>query len=179
MDKLLKYSLSDSDIEKFFDNNINIMRYQDLDKYDNISDIVGQYGCIILIEGPNNKNHWTLLQRVDKRKNNSFYLWFDSYGVFPSNELDNYYIPRGFKNQNKETLLKLLYNADLPVHFSQYRLQKLKSGINTCGRWCAIKNLFKNLDEDEFASMIKKMCKQTRLKTDEVICLLYEDLNQK
>lgn len=171
---LLKYSLSDRDITRFFNDKIKIIRYSELDDYDNIVDVLKPYNRTILLIEAEKTNHWVLLQMVKDK----FILFFDSYGIFPSNQYN--YIPKSIQkmtNQDRNKLLRLLIDSPYNVHYSQYRFQKIKNYINTCGRWCCVKGLFMDMTEDDFRDMINNMMKETKLTSDEVICLLYEELN--
>ena len=180
--KLLKHALSDKEINDFFDGNVNIMKYSELSKMKDINKILGPYGrCIILFENEEIDNgHWCLLHIVEVPKQKPFIEFMDSYGSIPDSEFD--WIPKSFQNlsnQKRGTLIKLLINQDLPVHYSQYRLQKLGKldgvPINTCGKWCCLRGLYNMISEDTFAKLMRSGEKDG-ITTDELCCLLYEDL---
>lgn len=177
LDELIRKSLSDSDIKKFFDGEIKIIRFSDLNKYSDINDVLHPYGrCIILIEAKDT-NHWILIQLINKPKKDPYILFFDSYGISVGNEFNEIPISiQKMTNQNRNKILQLLIHQPLDVHYSQYRLQKLKNGINTCGRWCSVKGMLMDMSEDDFNKSIRKICKETNLSPDEVITVLYEDL---
>jgi hypothetical protein len=171
---LMAYSLSDYDISMFFRGEINIIAFKNLKEFKSIDDVLGKYErCIILIEG-NESNHWVMIQKIRIKNRKPYILFWDSYGLIPENEFN--YIPKSFtlmSGQEKGSLIKLLINQPLPVHYSQYRLQQLKDGVNTCGRWCCIKALYPNITEDRF----DKLMRATDYTPDELITLLYEDIN--
>ena len=103
----------------------------------------------------------------------------DSYGLVPCGEFN--YIPKAFQkmsNQDKNVLLRLLINQPLQVHYNQYRLQKLDKHISTCGKYCCVRGLYPDVDEDEFAKIVKGGMKDG-ISTDEMICYLYEELKPK
>ena len=173
---LMKQSLGDDDIMKFMDNDIQITKYSDIRSMKSIDDLLGKFGrCIILfeIEGFNN-GHWTLLQHCkDQKSQKSYLLFFDSYGYMPENELNA--IDSNIKkmtDQHRGYLLRLLYDQPLQVRYNQFKLQKLKSGVNTCGKWCCIKGLFPCCNETDFAELVQS----TNYTPDELICLLYESM---
>jgi hypothetical protein len=173
--ELIKKSLSDTDIKKFFNNKINVIRYNELNNVDSIDEVLQPYGrCIILIESEKT-NHWVLLQYINKPNNEPYILFFDSYGISVGNEFNE--IPKSIQRmtqQDRNVILKLLIDSPLKIHYNQYRLQKLKNGVNTCGRWCCVKGLLSDMTEDEFAKSIRKIQKETKLKPDQIICLLME-----
>jgi len=174
LNKLLEHSLSDKEIKDFFDDKINVLRYSDLSNYKNLDDILGKYRrAIILFENENNLNHWCLVHEVDIKGQKPYVEWFDSYGIIPDNEFD--YIPKSFQNLSKQkrgTLIKLLINQPLQVHYSQYRLQELHKGINTCGVWCCVRALYNMISEDEFAKLFRSG-EQFGLTPDELVSLLF------
>ena len=176
MNGLLKYSLSDADIRNYFNQKINVIKFSELNDYDDIFDVLGPYErCIILFEsGKLDTGHWTALVVIREPKKKPYIEFFDSYGIIIEGELNPKYIPKSFQklsNQKRGTLIKLLLNQSLPVHYSQYRLQELKNGVNTCGKWCCTRCQFNNISEDEFA----KLMRSTDYTPDELVCLLYEE----
>jgi hypothetical protein len=173
--QLMKQSLSDDDIFNFFDNKVRIIKYSELQDINHIDDIIKPFGfCIILFELLDiNNGHWTLLQKCYKNKK-PYILFFDSYGYKPENEL-NYAVSNkllDITDQDRGYLLRLLYNQPLDVHYNQYRLQKIQTNINTCGKYCCVKGCFPDVNEDEFAELLRS----TNYTPDELICLLYEKL---
>ena len=180
--KLLKHALSDAEINNFFDGMINIMKYSELSKYKDLNNVLGKYGrCIILFEnGEIDNGHWCLLHLVQLKNKKKYVEFFDSYGSIPDTEFD--WIPKSFQNlsmQKRGTLLKLLINQELPVHYSQYRLQKLGKldgvPVNTCGKWCCLRAKYNNISEKEFADEMRSG-EMNDITTDELCCLLYQDL---
>ena len=176
---LIKYAMSDDDIRRFFKGKINIMRFKDLERCEHIDQVLGPYErCIILFEGPK-ANHWTLCQVVRQPNKKPYILFFDSYGLIIENEWN--YIPKSFmhlSDQKRGTLINLLINQELPVHYNEFKLQKLGKlhgvSVNTCGRWCCLKALYNDISEKEFAQLMKS----TSLKPDELVCVIFEELNK-
>lgn len=178
MKTLLSQSLTDDDIYNFFGNKVRIIKYSTLKEVKDVGQILNPTGfCIILFElHDHNNGHWTLLQKC-KVRGREFLLFFDSYGYEPENELN--YV-RNAKlleetDQDRGLLLSLLYNQPLPVHYNNFRLQKIKTNINTCGKYCCVKALYPNLDENQF----EKILRSTDFTPDELICLLYEDFSHR
>jgi hypothetical protein len=177
---LVKQSLSDTDIHNFFDGKINILKFSELKNYNNIDDVLGKYRrCIILFEsGKLNRGHWCAILEVKPSNKKNYILFFDSYGLMIESELSDRYIPKSFQklsNQQRGSLIKLLLNQPLPVHYNQYKLQKLKKNVNTCGKFCVFRCLLNHLTEDEFAKLLRS---QKPLSPDELVSIMYEDFAQ-
>ena len=129
INQLLDEALSDDQIKDFFHQKVNILKFSEL-KGKTIDEILGKYKkCIILIEQDKiDTGHWCLLHIVYPKGKSKYLEWFDSYGCYPSSEFN--YIPKSFQKiskQDRKDLIELLLTEDLPVHYSQYRLQKLNN----------------------------------------------------
>ena len=170
----LSYELSDDDIEKFFKNKVNIVKYQDLDKM-NINDLLEPYGvCVLLWELDGlNSGHWTVLRKTGPNR----ITFFDSYGHVPENEL-KYQTAEAKQtiDQPYGLLLKILYNQPKEIEYNNYRFQHISDYINTCGKWCCVFGKLKQYDVDSFRDMIYQKCKESRLHPDELICYIYDKL---
>jgi hypothetical protein len=176
---LIKQSLSDDDIRNFFKSKIKIVKYSDLKDMQSIDDLLEPHmRCIILFEiSAINSGHWTLLQQCyDTKKKKPYILFFDSYGYSPENEI-SVISPefRKYSDQERGYLLKLLYEQPQEVHYNNYRLQKIKKNINTCGKYCCVKGKYPFIDEHEF----QRLLRSTQFEPDYLICLLYERLYKK
>ena len=73
----MDYFVSSTDLQSIF-KNCKIVRYADLNNYDNIYQLLtnGMDFCFILTESETNSGHWTLLIRDDNN-----FEYYDSYGV--------------------------------------------------------------------------------------------------
>lgn len=170
--KLISKALSDEDIKRALDGKINIVKYSELKNMKHIDELLGKYGrAIILIETQKNRGHWVCLVKNDLL---NALIFMDSYGCYPTNELR--YIPRSFfkmSDQKREHLFRLLEEQPLEIRYSQYRLQKMKPYINTCGRYCIIACiLLKDHDENEFSDILRS----TDYSPDELVSLLTENV---
>ena len=93
----MNYSLSNNDIEKFFNGKINIYTYDQLSQFHNIDEVLSPYGrAIILYFWKRNptEGHWIALFRT----NRNTIEFFNSYGTVPDKTLND--IPTGFKKRN-------------------------------------------------------------------------------
>ena len=154
----MDYFVTSSDLLAIFQN-CKIIKYADLDNYDNIYMLLPNQMdfCFILTESEKNSGHWTLLIRDD-----NMFEYFDSYGVSPKSILD--YIP-SFKNKQlgnyySEDLSKMIKSikSNDKFTYNTTKFQKEQEGINTCGRWCIARlSLFlsDDLNLNEFTKLIK------------------------
>ena len=182
----LSYPLSDLDIKRFFNNHraspslasrpgIKILRYSDLNNYSDLFDAIGPDERLIILFENEKINHWVLVMVIRKPGYNPFILFHDSYGVIPVNEFE--YIPRSFQkmtNQDRDILLKLLIDCPLETRYSPYRLQKISSSISTCGKHACVRGLFNEIDEDQYAKLIKSG-KKYGLSPDQVVNEIFLD----
>ena len=129
----------------------------------------------ILIENEYNSGHWALLLRY-----NNTIEWFSSYGTFPSEELNF------ISHQQKEILnqdvkhLNILLTQALPkflIIYNKRKLQQLKEGVNTCGKWIILRIIMMekyNMDLNHFLQFIDNLKKQFKLSSDELVTLLIQ-----
>lgn len=82
--------------------------------------------------------HWCGLYVNKKLK---VVIFFDSYGYFPdfSKELmtEKYLIKSGQTHKDICNFIEFLQNKGYKAYYNEIRFQKLKDGINTCGRYIA------------------------------------------
>jgi len=158
--KLLKYSLSDTDLKKILGKDIKIIPYPKLEHVDNINDIFDKKGRVILFFEENNKGnigHW---QCVYKDKNNDIHF-FDSYGNKPDGAY-LHWLPNKLLDKLDEDdmyLTKLFSKAiqqGQKVYYNPHRYQVMNHDVSDCGRHCATRLNYKHLSGDEYLKMINK-----------------------
>jgi len=172
--KKLSYMISDSDFVKALGDDVQgkILKYSDLAAYHRINDLLPElYDYrIILTESQLNQGHWCCLLKY-----NNIIEWFDSYSGKPDSELR--YIPDQMKiklNEKTHYLTGLL-KTKLPnqkVIYNKKKLQTLKDGINSCGRWTIAKILFfKNgYTLKQFQDYLDKIATKTGKPYDIIAC---------
>lgn|ERR1700759_3986003 len=154
-EKMLKYyqdiALSNKEVLELVNNKANIVIYPDLYKYKSIDEVLGPYGAVfILFESKPNYGHWCLLFKI----NNNKLEFFNPYNGYPDDSLD--FIPVDFReksNQNIPYLSILLYNSPYKLSYNEYDFQKHDKNIKTCGRWCAVRLICRNLSLKQFANL--------------------------
>lgn len=123
---------------------------------------------IVLYEISPGRGHWVLVTETPEGIEH-----FDSYGLKPDGEFS--FVPLMFRAQSGQAsphLVRLLLNTGRPINFSNARLQSMKTQAATCGRWCAIRQLFSDMKSDDFIRMIRKAAKKHRINGDELAVLL-------
>ena len=175
----IKEEITDSDLTRYFGKRDfkNILKYSDLANYNSIQQLLPRNKSwkIILIEHEYNSGHWTLLLRY-----NNTIEWFNSYGSFPSEELD--YISQ-YKNAQLDQQVKhlnILLTQALPkfnIIYNKRKLQQLENGINTCGKWVILRIIMMekyNMDLAQFLQFVDKLKKLYKISSDELVTLLIQ-----
>jgi hypothetical protein len=147
-----KYSFSDKDIRDMTNNMYDIYTYENLSKYNNINDILGENkGAVILFQNTQNSGHW-----VSIWLENNILHFFDSYGLAPDEELKYAEYNLRMHNNNKVPHLShLIQNSGYKLMYNKYKLQKSLKDTSTCGRWITYRLLHRNLSCSEFSALFK------------------------
>jgi hypothetical protein len=123
--------------------NIKFVLYRDLKYVEKINDILP---CILLYELHEKVGHWVCLWR-----NRYGINYFDPTGRTPDRLLINH-----FQNENGRRLLnadytylnRLLYLSKEDITYNSDMLQPDDS--MTCGYWCAVRMIYRDVQNDEF-----------------------------
>jgi hypothetical protein len=145
LEKLEKKPLSDGEILEGCNNKCNIVCYSDMHKYHSIDELLNPYDCcIILYNKTSNCGHWCALI-----KRNNLLEFFDPYGLYPDEELK-------YIKKYEPYLSYLMIDSPYKLSYNQYKFQKFKKDINTCGRWCYLRIQFKDWSLDKFNKYFTK-----------------------
>jgi hypothetical protein len=153
LNQLKAKALTNDEISELLNGHVKVMTYSELKKYHHIDELLEPYGCaIILYQTKKNFGHWIALIKQGPH----IIEHFDSYGIKPDNELKfvKSYM-RSELGQDYPHLTYLLYHCDYQLSYNQYRLQKFKKNISTCGRWCVTRCILRNVPLDEFVKLFK------------------------
>lgn len=141
--KLVNQPLNGAQMMKIVDGKANISTINQLKKYKNIDEVLGRHGAVILLyELKKGYGHWVCLYKYDKNA----LFFFDPYGLKPDEQLL-------FGNYSKPYLTMLLNKSDYDVLYNTEDIQKLSKNVSTCGKFVALKLIFRNLDNREFLSL--------------------------
>lgn len=149
--KLRSKALSDSELIKLVDGKAKVVTYDKLYQYHNIDELLEPYGAVFLLYLFKPRyGHWTA---VIKRNHNTI-EYFDSYGQVPDEVLD--YIPISFRkktHQDYPYLSRLLWKSPYNIEYNEHHFQKHKPDIKTCGRFAALRVIFRHLTLNKFAQI--------------------------
>ena len=175
----IKEEITDSDLTRYFGKRDfkNIIKYSDLADYHSIQQLLPRNKSwkIILIENTYNSGHWVLLLRYGK-----ILEFFNSYGTFPSQELDFIsHLQNSCLNQDVKHLNILLTKAlsKFKIIYNKRPLQKLQEGVNTCGKWITWRLMMLekyNMDLQHFINLVDNLKKQYKLSSDELVTLIIQ-----
>jgi hypothetical protein len=175
LNKQLKTNITDEDLNRHLGLNAynEIIKYSDLAGVNSIYDILPKDKSykVILIEDSPNHGHWCSIYRYGDTIE-----WFDSYGLKYDGELK--FINRCIKKmlgEDKHYLTDLLKKVkDRKVIYNKKKLQKLKNGINTCGRWVILRTIMMKdffCDLDQFLEFVEDTTKENNITGDEMVAL--------
>jgi hypothetical protein len=163
-------ALSDKHMFKLLDGKNNLVLYPNLINYDNIDDVLGDYGmCTLLFEAKKNYGHWCCLWKQSP----DTVSFFNSYGGYPDDSLK--YIPEHFariSNQDYPYLSILLNNSPYKLTYNEYAYQKLAKDIKTCGRHVCVRLFCRELTDNQYHKFIKEYCKKYNVNADQLVTLM-------
>ena len=172
LDNIIKNPLDGSEFLEYL-NNPKILTYSDLNKFNNIEDLLKNEKdyCIILYRQTPTSGHWISIDRLYDTIS-----YFDPYGKYIDEPLTwNTPILNKKLGQSIPLLSNLFDKTDLDVYYNNHKYQKLDDNINTCGRWCILRILSamrQDMDLTDFYEMIKELTKYKELTSDEIVSLL-------
>lgn len=148
---LISKSLSNDEIMGIINNKANLISYKNIHKYRSLDELLGNNNaCVILYETKPNYGHWCCIFKL----NDEMVEFFDPYSIFPDKQIelinDEY---REKSNQNYPYLTKLMVESPYILSYNHYPFQKYAKGINTCGRWVALRLLFRFMDLESFIDL--------------------------
>lgn len=164
-------SLSSDEVQKLV--RCNFILYPDL-KNMSLEDVFRINDCaVILFLTDHNYGHFICLTR-----NGKLISFQDSYGYSPDGEYQ--FINSNDKKKLKQTgayisnLLMKAMDIGYKIEFNEVHNQSDNEDVATCGRWCVIRCLFKELNNDEFNLMISNVCKKGNMTPDKLVVSLTE-----
>ena len=126
----------------------------------------------VLYEDAEKSGHWTAIIDTRDASGRPCVEHFDSYGEPPDRQRD--FISQEYleaTGQGRPHLARLLLPFN-NVAYSPTRLQYLRPGISTCGRWCIARAASSYMSAEEFARVMKHPAKANRTTLDRLVCRL-------
>lgn len=151
----MRKSLSDKDIKELcYPAKVKVVEYKELANKGNIDELLDRYDALILLYTTGKDfGHWVTIFPVS----NSKIEFFDPYGIKMDGELK--FVPEDRKiidHEDYPHLTRLLVNSRYKdIVYNTTKLQKLKKGINTCGRWACVRVKFRKVPLNIFLKSFK------------------------
>jgi hypothetical protein len=168
-------NITDGDIRRYFGDGVEgqILKYSDLANYNSIDELLPKPRDfrIILVEDSVNKGHWCCILKYDKTIE-----WFNPYSGIPDRQKNLLGKARNMMlGQDEDYLTNLMTKSKgYKLIYNKKRLQKLKQGINTCGRWIILRIIcMKDLmmDLKEFNKMVEDTQDKSGLPKDALVAI--------
>jgi hypothetical protein len=162
-------ALSNIDIVDLLDCKCKIVLYPDLYKYKTLDEILGaNRTCIVLFESQPNYGHWVCIIRRDNDVE-----FFNSYGGYPDDTLKHIETKFALKpHQNKPYLSMLIMKSPYNLFYNEFKFQKEKGDIKTCGRHCVVRAKHKNLDIYDYKEKLDALCEKYNTDYDNIVTMM-------
>jgi hypothetical protein len=162
-ERVIEYPLSDTDINAILKPPTKIFTYPDLEIMNTIDDCFDSEGrCMMLYPTTSETNgHWVCMM---KRGNQIEF--FDPYGKVPDSELK--WVgssKRRELNIEHPTLTRMFKESGDEVIYNSHDFQKSDRDVNTCGRHCIVRLMYKDLPLDAYLKLVKS----SKLPPDEFV----------
>ena len=148
-------ALTGGDIKRIADDKINVLSYEDLEKYNNIDDVLGIHEATAILYQTSEKfGHWIGLFKTGQ---NSL-EFYDPFGLKIDEELniDNEFHLRLHQGKIVPHLTHLINQSDYKVHSNTKQLQKQLDHVNTCGRYVGFRIRMRDTKLKDFNDLLTK-----------------------
>lgn len=152
----LDYALSGTDIKTILKDKCNVIEYADLYNINSLEEVMKNDCVVILYRSSPDSAHWCCVYF-----NKEGICFFDPYGWIIDSEIDEirsdnpYYGNMYYPNKQ---LIKLILKGNYKhINYNNYKLQEMKSNINTCGRHVACRLLYKTDTLEEYVDRLSGM----------------------
>jgi len=127
--------------------------YKDLQKFEHIREVIGENNaCLVLFPVKSSSDgHWIAILYHPKTNTIEH---FDPYGFSWNEELEYTEDPTWTKYNLLDKFYKSAQEKGYNVIYNTYRFQKLKTGINTCGKHSSIRIRFRYLDIEQYKKLM-------------------------
>lgn len=150
---LMMRPTSRNDIQYMLDNKGKVIEYKDLDKFNNIEELLEPYMSVVILD-PNPSDpetgHWTCLFTNSGTNHLQF---FNSYGSYIDEDIKEYNNDVFHRSEQfNPTLLTLILNSRYAdnMHYNDTPYQSTDVATNCCGLWVVARLKNKHLNEYAF-----------------------------
>jgi len=166
-------TMTDAQIKQILGEGSKIMKYAELANYKTIDELLPREKdfVILLIEDQPQHGHFCILLKYDNTVE-----WFNSYAYYPDRQKNMLNKAMNVMlGQNENFVTELMKNSTgYKLIYNKKRLQKLKEGINTCGRWTVLRAMClieMGMNLTRFLKMISDEKKQSGLPADALVAI--------
>lgn len=167
--KMIHKALSDDDIRRILGRDVKILKYSDLDEFQDLDELLPNpldY-CIILYEDRPDRGHWTALLKYK-----GLFEHFDSYGNKVDTPLHWINMKQRRMLDEVEPTLSRLLSQESHFVYNNVAYQNKDSSINTCGshvchRIYRLKN--DGMDLQAYHQLMKAMKDETGANYDLIV----------
>lgn len=143
--------LSSEDLKALTNGKCNIMLYSDLMEYENIDDVLEPHGAVILLYQTTERTYGHYVTLFKKHNNPKVLEFYDSYGLSIDKQLKfSKFNSKNMGGVAVAHLTDLIQKSNYRVESNTKGLQKNKSQDNTCGRYAALRVIFRQLTNQQF-----------------------------
>lgn len=145
----INYPLSDTELLRLGGKKCKIVLYSDLKYFKSLDELFGDKKCVFLLYQLQNSvnGHWTCLIRHDNGLE-----FYDPYASLP----DEKYLIKFNKDSPSYLVDLILKDKKIKsIIYNENQHQRLAHNVSTCGRWCALRWLFRDIDVDDFHKIFK------------------------
>lgn len=171
IDKIKSYALSNEDINIILEPDTKIISYPDFATMNSIDDAFDRMGrCVFLfLTTSETSGHWLCMFKKDNTIS-----YFDSYGEKPEaqrcwlsqEQLDEL-------GEGEPYLMNLLRKSGFKVFYNTVQYQKERQDVNSCGRWCVMRLICKDMDDKQFYNTVMGLMKQYDVKTCDDVATIF------
>lgn len=152
--KAERIDLTDDDLVDLTRGKCNILAYEDLEKYNTIDEVLGEYKCaIILFQSTQNTGHWVTI--FTSAQNPNLLIFYDPYGWPIDSELKySKYNLRVHQGEEVAHLSYLIEQSNYKVISNPNQYQSNAKDTRTCGRHTAVRVVFRKMSVNQYKHFI-------------------------
>ncbi len=153
---MVEKALSDDDMRRYIN---HVITYSDLSNFTS-QNLLKSLPLVVLYQTTENRGHWILLHKFKDGVE-----FFDPYSFKPDTEFK---LIRPEMQQNHH-LATLLYDLNVPIYYNHLRFQEFSPGINTCGRWVILRNMFSSVPLETFYTALTSLAQDFGQTLDQLV----------
>lgn len=153
--KAEKIELNDQDLTDLTKGRCNILAYEDLENYNTIDEVLGDYKCAIILFQVRSQaeGHWTCI--FTSHQNPNTLIFHDPMGWPIDSELKlSKYNLRIHNGEEVPHLSHLIEQSNYKIVSNPNQYQESSRDIQTCGKHCAVRVVFRKMSMNQYKHFI-------------------------